>query len=159
MIIFLVLTLLLMAVGLAGTILPMIPSIPLIYGGFVLYGLATDWRDYGLGVMIVFGAVTVLIIVVDYAAGALGAKKFGASRAGMAGSVIGAVAGVIFLNLIGLVVGTFAGAVIGEVLAGRSTRDAVRSGWGAFVGFLAGSLFKLMTAVVMIATFVWLIVV
>ncbi len=156
--VFLILALLVMVLGLVGAVLPMIPSVPMVYAGFVLYGLATEWRDYGLNVMVFFGLLTCLIIAVDYVAGAVGAKKFGASPAGVWGSIIGAVAGVIIFNVFGLIIGTFAGAIIGELLYGRDMRDAVRSGWGAFMGFLAGSFFKIMTSLAMIASFLWLVI-
>lgn len=154
----LIVTLLMMLAGLAGTVLPMIPGVLLIYAGYALYGLGTGWRDYGLGVMIFWGVVTLLMQLLDYYAGALGAKKFGASKKGIWGSIIGGVVGLLFLNIIGLVIGTFLGAVVGELLSGRTPGDAARSGWGAFLGFIAGSLFKLTTAIIMIGVFLWLII-
>ena len=156
--VYLILSLVIMAAGLAGTILPVLPSIPLVYCGFLIYGAGTGWRDFGAGVMIFFGAVTILVLVLDYVAGAVGAKKFGASTAGVVGSVIGAIVGVIFFNIIGLIVGVFAGAVFGEIFRGRTTGEAFRSGWGAFLGFVAGSLFKLLIAVAMIGAFILLII-
>lgn len=157
-ILFLIITLALMLLGLAGTIFPVLPGIPIIYAGYLIYGLATDWREYGAGVMIAFGAVTLLVLVLDWLAGAIGAKKYGASRAGVVGSVIGAVLGLIFFNIIGLVLGPFVGALLGELLLGRSLKEAVRSGWGALLGFLAGSFFKIVTASVMIVAFLLLII-
>jgi hypothetical protein len=153
----LILALLVMAVGLVGSFLPMIPGVPLVYSGYLIYGLASGWRHYGLGIMVAFGLVTVLVIVLDYVAGSMGAKKFGASRAGAWGAIIGAVVGVLTFNLIGLVVGTFGGAVLGELLLGRTMGEAFRSGWGAFLGFLAGSLFKVMAATIMLGSFLWLV--
>jgi len=157
-IIFLILALALMLIGLAGTIIPILPSVPLVYAGYAVYGLATGWRDYGLGIMAVLGAITLIIVLLDYLAGALGARKFGASRAGMWGSIIGAILGVIFLNIIGLILGTFIGALIGELIVGRTMHEAVKSGWGAFLGFLAGSFVKIVTATAMIGVFIWLII-
>ncbi len=156
--IYLVLSLIIMVAGLAGTVLPILPSIPLVYSGFLIYGLGTGWHDFGAGVMIFFGALTVFVLVLDYVAGAVGAKKFGASTAGVIGSVIGAILGVIFFNIIGLLVGVFAGAVFGELHHGRTTEEAFRSGWGAFLGFVAGSLFKFVIAFFMIGVFLLLII-
>jgi uncharacterized protein len=155
---FLVLSLLIMIVGLAGTLLPVVPGIPLIYFGYVIYGLASHWTDYGQNAMIFWGIVTILMVALDYYAGALGAKKYGASAAGIWGSIIGGILGVVFLSFIGLLIGPFLGAVAGELLAGKSRSEAWRSGWGAFVGFLAGSLVKIVVGISMIGTFLWWVI-
>lgn len=157
--VFLIIALIIMVGGLIGTILPIIPSVPMVYLGYVVYGIASDWKDYGSTVMIVFGLVTVFVMVLDYIAGAIGAKRFGGSRLGAIGAIVGALVGVIFFNIVGLVVGTFAGAALGELVLGRTMREAIMSGSGALVGFLAGSLFKLMTSIVMIGAFLWFIIV
>ena len=148
-----------MVIGLIGAVLPILPSIPIVYAGYVVYGFATDWQHYGWGVMVVFGAVTVFSLVADYVTGAMGAQRYGASRAGIWGSIIGGIVGVVIFNLIGLILGIILGAILGELILGKSIQEAVRAGWGAFLGFLAGTLFKIMVAVIMIGVFVWLIAV
>ena len=153
----LVLTLIIMVIGLVGVILPVLPSVPIIYAGFFIYGLATDWSHYGAATMIWCGILTVVVLAADYAAGALGARRFGGSRAGMIGSILGAIVGLIVFNLIGLIIGTFVGAIAFELLSGRNWEEALRSGWGALVGFLAGSLFKLMAGLMMIGIFIWMV--
>jgi hypothetical protein len=55
----------------------------------------------------------------------------------------------------GLILGPFVGAAAGELLRGRSCREALRSGWGTFIGFLVGSVVKIAVGVVMIGTFIW----
>ncbi|MBI4774984.1 MAG: DUF456 domain-containing protein [Deltaproteobacteria bacterium] len=152
-----VVALLLMLVGLLGTIVPWVPGVPLIYGVYLVYGLVTGWESYGLAVMAVLGGVTAAVMILDFYAGALGAKRFGATPAGAWGSIIGAILGLVLFNVIGLIVGTFAGAMSGELLSRRPLNEAVRSGWGALVGFLAGTLFRFVTATVMIGLFVWLV--
>ena len=155
---FLVITLAIMFCGLVGTILPIIPSVPIIYAAYFLYGLGTAWKDYGFGLMVCLGGLTVFVVVMDYLAGAVGARKFGGSREGMIGSIILAFIGFIYLNLPGLILGTFGGALLGELINGRNLREATRSGLGALLGFLAGSLFKMMTSIVMIGLFLALII-
>jgi uncharacterized protein YqgC (DUF456 family) len=71
--------------GLLGTLLPMIPGLPLIYLAFLVYGLLTGWVDYGLNFMMVWGMITLLLLFIANYAGALGAKKYGASTAGIWG--------------------------------------------------------------------------
>ena len=149
------LMLLVMGVGLAGTILPWVPGIPLIYAGYIVFGLFTDWKYFGTGFMVFWGTVTFLMIILDYYAGAIGARRHGASAAGTWGSVLGAILGIVFLGFIGIIVGPFLGAVVGELLAGKTSGSALRSGWGTFLGLLAGSLFKLIVGITMVGVFVW----
>lgn len=156
-ILWLTIALVFMGIGLLGTVLPLLPGIPIIYVGYLVYGLATGWRNYGVVAVVSWGIVTLLVQILDYYAGALGAKKFGASSMGVWGSVIGAIVGFIIFNVAGLVIGTFGGALAGELIHGRSLQEALRSGWGAFIGFLVGSLFKVVLGVVMIGVFLWLV--
>jgi uncharacterized protein YqgC (DUF456 family) len=154
---FLAVSLFLMIVGTLGTLLPVIPGIPIVYLGYLVYGLASDWREFGLQTMLWLGLFTVLIQVLDFYAGSVGARKYGASRSGVWGSIIGALLGAIFFSLPGLVVGTLAGAVSGELLAGRSFGEGLRSGWGAFLGLVAGTLFRMAAAVAMTGMFLWMV--
>lgn len=145
-------------VGLIGTIIPMLPGIPLIYLGYIVWGLASGWRDYGETTMIILGVVTVASVLLDYYAGAAGAKKFGASTAGVIGAFLGAILGMIFFNIPGLILGPFAGAVIGEMINGKKQSDVWRAGWGAFLGFLAGSFFKIIVGTILAIMFFYLII-
>lgn len=154
----LLLAIALVVIGLAGTIIPILPGIPLIFGGFLLWGLASGWKDYSLQTVIILGSVTVAIWLLEYYAGALGAKKYGASKAGVLGAVLGGILGVFAFNIPGLVIGSFLGAVLGEVITGRSRQEAWRAGWGAFVGFLAGTAIKIIAGIIMAGLFFyWLI--
>lgn len=131
----------------------------MIYLGYFLYGIFTSWQDFGAATMIFWGAVTALTLVAEYFAGAFGAKRWGSSIFGIWGSFIGAIIGMLLFNLPGLIVGTFAGAIIGEIIAGRSLGEAVKSGKGAIIGFLAGSLFKVVIGLLMIGTFIWQVII
>ncbi len=144
-----------MILGLAGTILPMLPGIPLIYLGFIIYGLLTGWTDFAAGYMVLWGIVTILMVLLDYYAGAIGARRYGASAAGVWGSILGGIVGIIFLGFLGIILGPFIGAIAGEILSGKSHQHAFRAGWGTFIGFVAGSLFKIMVGCIMIGSFIW----
>ena len=85
--------------------------------------------------------LSLAIIVVDVAASALGAKRFGATRWGIAGAAIGLLVG-LFAGPIGLVVGPLVGAILGEVIMGRTGAEAARAGFGAFLGLVGGTLAK-----------------
>ncbi len=145
----------LMLVGLVGTLVPILPGIPIIYLAFVVYGLGTSWRDFGPSFMIIWGIVTLLLIFIDYYAGALGARKYGASSAGVWGAIVGGFLGVIFLGFLGIIFGPVLGAFTGELLAGKSKASAAQASWGTFIGFLAGSLLKLLIGIIMVGSFIW----
>lgn len=151
----LVLSIIVMLVGLAGTIVPVLPGIPIIWAAILGYGFFSGWSQYGLTAMIVTGFLAALSIIVDQLASVMGAKKFGASRAGMIGAVVGAIIGIILLTpIIGLIVGTFLGAMMCELVFSRQDlKKAMASGTGALLGFLAGSLFKFMLGMGLIAFF------
>ena len=153
-----VVALAIMIIGLVGSFLPMIPGVPLIYAAYFIYGLGTGWRDFGWTTMVFFGGVTLFVLILDYIAGAWGARKFGASTAGVIGSIVGGILGVIFFNIFGMIAGIFGGAVLGELYRSRTTEEALRSGWGAVVGFLAGTIFKTLVGLAMIASFLVLII-
>jgi uncharacterized protein len=153
-----VIALIVMLVGLAGTVLPVLPGIILIYLGYILYGVLTSWHDYGAGTVVLWGLVMVGTMFVEHYGTLLGAKRSGSSILGIWGSFVGAIIGMMLFSLAGLIIGTFAGAIAGELMAGRPPARALKSGTGALVGFLAGSLFKVVVGLIMIGTFIWQVV-
>ena len=119
------------------------------------YGWFNDWQAYGFPSLLFTGLAVLVSLVVDQAAAVLGAKTFGASRAGLIGSVAGGLLGLIFFSLPGLILGVFLGALALELLISR--RDlgaALTAGFGALLGFLAGSLFKFMLGLVLLFFFI-----
>ena len=153
-----VIALIIMLVGLAGTVLPVLPGIVLIYLGYLLYGLVTSWHDYGAGTMILWGLVTVGTLFAEHYGALAGAKRSGSSILGIWGSFAGAIIGMMLFSLAGLIIGTFTGAIAGELIAGRPPGQALKSGAGALIGFLAGSLFKVVVGLIMVGTFIWQVV-
>jgi uncharacterized protein YqgC (DUF456 family) len=131
--------------GLAGCIVPALPGPPLSYIALLLLQ-ATRFGDFTVKFLLITAVVTVVVTAVDYLLPLWGAKKWGGSRAGIIGSTIGLVMGLFFLP-IGIIVGPFAGAVVGELIAGRDKNTALRSGFGAFVGFVLGTGVKLAVSV------------
>ena len=83
-----------------------------------------------------------LIQVLDYFIPIWGTKKFGGTKIGVWGSVIGMIVGLFFAPL-GIILGPFVGAIIGELIAGKETKLAIKAGFGAFIGFLFGTIAKL----------------
>ena len=138
--------------GLIGTIVPALPGIPIIFAGLVLAAWSTDFEPVGWGTIGVLGALTILSVMIDFLAAALGAKRLGASQWAFWGATLGAIAGM-FFGLPGIVLGPFVGAVLAELVAGRGTHQASRSGYGVWVGVVLGTAAKLAIAFLMLGIF------
>jgi uncharacterized protein YqgC (DUF456 family) len=138
-----ILGLLLAVAGFVGCILPILPGPPLSFIALLLLSFARDWEPFSVTFFIVMGGLTILVTVLDYLVPAVGAKKYGATKFGIWGSIIGLFVGLFFFPPFGLFLGGFAGAVVGELLAGREGKEALRAGWGSFIGNLAGMGLKL----------------
>ena len=126
--------------GLAGCVLPMLPGPPLAYAGMLLLHF-TDKVQFSTTQLLVWLGIVIVIQVLDYVVPLLGAKYSGSSKWGTRGCLVGTVAGLFFLPW-GIILGPFLGAVIGELLGGRETKEALKSGLGSLVGFLLGTVVK-----------------
>jgi hypothetical protein len=142
----------LVVVGIAGTVLPVIPGALLVFGGLFLAAWADDFARVGLVGLAFIGALAVLSLVVDFAASVLGAKRVGASPQALAGATIGAVVG-LFLGIPGILLGPFVGAVAGELVARGGWLQAGKVGIGTWVGLVFAAIAKLVLAFLMVATF------
>jgi hypothetical protein len=141
-------------IGLAGTILPTLPGNLLIFGGALIYGISTGFEEVTLWVLAALGVISIGAQVLDYLAEAYGARRFGATKYGISGAIIGGVIGLMILNIGGLVLGIFLGAIIPEIiLAGRSVKGALKIGWGSLLGFFGGTLMKFILGMVSIGIF------
>jgi uncharacterized protein YqgC (DUF456 family) len=148
----LLLALLLMGIGVAGSVLPMIPSTPLVVVAAVghrLYFGESSASNLVLGLMI---GLMLLSLVMDHLASMLGARKLGATWRGVAGAVVGGLVG-LFFNLPGIILGPFLGAGLFELMGGRPWREATRAGIGAVLGLLLGTVGKIACCVAMILMF------
>jgi len=131
--------------GIMGCILPVIPGPPLSYIG-LLFLHFTERYQFSSRFLIIWAAITIVVYALDYLIPAWGTKKFGGSKRGVWGSIIGLVIGLFFFPPFGIIIGPFLGAVIGELTAGKDSGVALKSGFGSFIGFLAGTLLKLITS-------------
>lgn len=148
----------LIIIGIIGCILPALPGAPLVFISLLLLQF-TDKHPFSTWFLIVWGIITVLTALADYFIPIWGTKKFGGSRKGVIGSTIGLIAGIIILpalgivigpfGLIGIILGPFIGAVIGELIEGRDINSALYSGIGSFLGFAAGTIMKLTVCFIM----------
>lgn len=131
--------------GILGGILPVLPGPPLSYVGLILLHL-TERYQFSTNFLIVWGVITVVVYVLDYLIPIWGTKKFGGSKRGVWGSIIGLLVGMFLFPPFGIIVGPFLGAVLGELSSGKQSREAFRSGLGSFLGFMVGTLLKLIVS-------------
>lgn len=144
----------LMLVGLVGIFAPILPGIPVAWLGLFIYAIGTGFERISVVTIIVFAAITALILILDALAPMLGAKKFHASRYGVLGAFLGMIIGVIFLGFWGIIVGPFLGAFLFEWLAKRKAKGALRAAFGTFIGYVVGALVKVIFILIMAGFFI-----
>src|SRR6266536_5931407 len=146
-------TIALFAVGLIGTVLPIIPGTTIILAASVIHRLILGAeKSIGCRSIAVLVLLTLVTYALDFMGAYFGAKYFGATKWGIFGAIFGALIG-LFFGIIGLFVGPVIGAIAGEFIAGKRMIDAGRAGWGSFLGNLGAMLGKLIIAVAMITIF------
>lgn len=146
-------TIVLMLVGLLGTVLPLLPGTTIILAAAILHHFTVP-ADQSVGWWTLSGliALTILSYAVDLVSGTIGAKWFGATRWGAIGGIIGAIVG-LFFGLIGVFVGPLVGVLLGEVIGGKELLPAGKSTWGTLLGTTAGIIARFFIALLMIAWF------
>jgi len=142
----------LVIVGLLGTVLPVVPGALFVFLGLLLAAWADDFARVGPVALTIIGVLGLLSWVADFAATLLGAKRVGASPQALVGATLGGAFG-LFLGLPGMILGPFAGAVGGELLARRELWHAGKVGLGTWLGLVAAAVVKVILAFMMIATF------
>ena len=145
---------LLLLLGFAGLLLPMLPGVPLLFGGFLLAAWIDDFARVGTVAMVIIGVLALLAWAIDIVASLLTTKSAGASRQAMVGTIIGALVGML-AGVPGLIVGTVAGAIVGEMMASRDPAHATRVGVAAGLGFALALAAKLVFALLMVSVFVY----
>ncbi len=142
----------LIVVGLAGTVLPALPGTLFVLAGIGLGARIDDFTRVGVGVVAIVGVLAIVAWALDYVAGLLGARKAGASRQAIIGAALGTLAG-FFLGLVGVLFMPLVGAAVGEYLAQRDHQRAVQVGIATWLGLMAGLVGKVVIAFVMIGLF------
>jgi len=137
-----------------GLFAPILPGIPLAWLGLFIYAIGTGFERISVTTIIVFAAITALILLLDFLAPILGAKKFQASKYGVLGAFIGLIIGVIFFNIWGVIIGPFLGAFLFEFLAKRKAKGALKAAFGTFIGYVVGALVKVIFICVMAGFFI-----
>ena len=135
--------------GFVGSVLPALPGLPLSFLGLFLFALVRHFTPpLSPTLLILMLIVTIVVSVADHFVPFLGARKYGASKWGIYGSIGGMVLGAFFSPL-GMLLGAFIGAVLVEWMVSKKKGHALKAGWGIFVGTIFGMALKLGAAGIM----------
>ena len=140
-ILLLVIAFVLMLIGIIGCIVPGLPGTPIAYAGLWV-AQATERVDFSWKFLLIWGIVVIVVSALDYIVPAWGTKQFGGTKWGAWGSTIGVFVG-LFFGAIGVIIGPLVGAILGELFAGKQLEQAIKAGWGSFIGILFGTIIKL----------------
>jgi uncharacterized protein YqgC (DUF456 family) len=138
--------------GLAGSILPILPGIPMIFGGLWLAAFVDGYQHVGLWTLLFIAALGIIGLGLDFVAGAFGAKRVGASKLAVWGALIGTIIGM-FFGLVGIILGPFLGALAGELADGSSVLRSTHVSIASWVGMLLGALAKVILSFMMIGVY------
>lgn len=139
----------LILLGIVGSVLPVLPGPPLSFIGLFLFALINNFSPPLTSTFIIIMLIiTIGVTVLDYIIPLIGAKKYGTSKWGIYGSIIGMIIGV-FFSPFGLLLGAFIGAVLVEWIVSRKEKQALKAGWGIFVGSFFGTILKLVVSGIM----------
>ena len=138
--------------GLAGSVLPALPGVPLVFAGLVVGAWADDFQRVSWLTLTLLGILTVASFAIDLAATALGAKRVGATKLAVIGAMLGTLGGAL-LGIPGLIFGPFVGAVAGEMLSHGRMQQATRAGFATWMGLIFGTLAKLALVFTMLGVF------
>ena len=148
----LVIAFLLMLIGIIGCIVPGLPGTPISYIGLWI-AQATDKVDFSWQFMLIWGIVVIVITLLDYVVPAWGTKRYGGSKWGVWGSTIGVFVG-LFFGAAGVILGPLVGAILGELVSGKQLNDALKAGWGSFIGLLFSTVLKLIACGLMLTALI-----
>lgn len=149
---YLALAALLVIIGLAATVLPVLPGVLFVFAGLFLAAWAEGFARVGTVGLSFIAALAVLALIADFVAALLGAKRAGASPKALFGAAAGGLLGV-FFGIPGILLGPFFGAVLGELWARGGFKQAGKVGLGTWLGLLIAAAAKVIIAFTMIATF------
>lgn len=139
-------------IGLAGTVLPLLPGTLLVWGGVLLGAWIDDFARVSVGTVVIITVVALLAWALDFVAGLLGAKRAGASKLALVGAALGTVVG-IFMGLVGVLFMPLVGAAIGEYWSQRNQQRAVKVAFATWLGLMVGMVAKVVLSFVMVGFF------
>jgi len=143
-----ILGIILIITGVAGSLLPMLPGPPIAFAGMFLQQLRPE-KPFSTQFLLIWAGIVVVILVLDYLIPIWGTKKFGGSKYGVWGCTLGFLLA-FWMGPWGVIIGPFIGAFAGEMIAKQDSKNALKAAFGSFVGFLFGSLFKIIACFMML---------
>jgi uncharacterized protein YqgC (DUF456 family) len=143
-----------MLIGAAGTILPVLPGIPFIFVAVLFYGWYEGFTVISSGYLIVLGIITALSMLFSYLSTVWGTRHFGASKWGSVGAILGLFFGIILFPPLGIIIGPLLGAFIGEYWTQKDSNQAIKASVGALIGLFSGIVVNLLIAVGMVISFI-----
>jgi uncharacterized protein YqgC (DUF456 family) len=138
--------------GLIGSFLPVLPGPPLSYIGLLILHFSTGF-PFSTTFLVIWAIIVGAVMVLDNIIPTMGTKRWGGTTYGVTGSMAGLIIG-LFFPPIGIVIGPLVGAFLGELIGGQSSDRALKSAWGSFLGFLAGTLIKVVVALILTYYFI-----
>ena len=142
-----------MFLGIIGSFLPILPGPLTSWFGLLIFHL-TDAVAMNWTFLIITLVIALAIWLLDYIIPAIGTKKFGGSKAGMIGTTLGLIVGLIFLGPFGIIIGPFVGAYIGELINKSDSKTALKAAFGSFLGFLTSTFIKFIVAIIYLGLFI-----
>jgi len=149
----LIISALFIALGLIGSVLPILPGPPLSWLGLLILNL-TEAAQMNTILIVITGIIAIIIFILDYIIPSVGTKKFGGSRAGMIGTSVGLVVGLISPIPGGIILGPFIGAFIGEIINKNDSKLALKAAFGSFLGFIASTFIKLIVSIIYLGIYI-----
>ena len=144
---------LLLLIGILGSIFPILPGPPIVFCGLLLIQFSSK-QPFSIELLIIFGVLSALSAVIDNVLPIYATKKFNGSKKGVWGSGIGLIIGLFFFPPLGIIIGPMIGAFVGEIIDGKSANNAVRPAFGSFIGFLSSIFLRLALSIVMAYYFI-----
>lgn len=141
------------SVGIIGSVLPALPGPPLSYVGILLLHF-TDAVQFSTLFLVAWAVIIIIVVIMDYYVPIWGTKKFGGGRKGAWGSALGVVVGMFIAPPWGIIIGPFVGAMLGEMMDNKNSKQAFRAALGSFIGFLAGTLAKIAVSAILAIYFI-----
>jgi uncharacterized protein len=149
-----ILVFVLVVLGILGLALPVLPGVPILFGGLLLAAWIDAFAKVSGNTMIVIGVIALLAWLIDFVASLMTTKSVGASRQALIGTLIGGLIGILG-GIPGIIIGTVGGAVIGELMAYRDPSRATKVGIAAGLGFVLALVVKLLFAMLMLGVFAY----
>jgi len=143
----------LIVIGIIGSVIPIIPGPPIAYGGLLLVHF-TSKHPFTVEFLIIFGILAILSAVIDNVLPIYATKKFNGSKKGVWCSAIGLIIGLFFFPPFGLILGPITGAFIGEIIDGKTANNAFRPAFGSFIGFLSSIFLRLCLSIILTYYFI-----